>query len=128
MIDRVQFSTGPAVGADGAATATGYSVHVAGKVLAVDYRLLDSPPNTTDLVVSDENDPNGENFVSLGNIAAAGGKYCPRRPIQTNQYADVTYDGTRKVYDYYVVCGRLKATISQANAGDSITLTIWLEV
>ena len=127
MIDRVQFSTGAAVGDDGAATATGYSPHVAGKVLAVAFTRVHAPPNTTDIVVTDEGDPIEESVIAGANLSADLKVY-PRRSVQTNDWIDVTYDGTRKVYDLIPVYGRLKATISQANAGDSITVTVWLEI
>ena len=127
MIDRVQWSTGAAVGSDGAATSTGYSPRVRGCVLAVYVAYLDSPPaGTTDFTLSDEADPAAENIVSLADTATDQKLY-PRRLLEANDGTDLTYDGTRKVYSEYVVHGRMKATIAQANAGDSVTVTVWLE-
>ena len=64
MINRVELSTGLAVGSAGSATATGYSVHVAGKVLAVYVDFQDSPPAaTTDFTLSDEADPASESIT-----------------------------------------------------------------
>jgi len=127
VIDRVQFSTGAAVGGDGAATATGYSPHVRGRVLAVHVAYLDSPPAaTTGFTLSDEGDPASEAIVSLAN-AATDVRLYPRRQVQSNANAGLTYDGTRPVSEPYVVHGRLEATIAQANAGDSATVTVWLD-
>jgi len=127
MIDRIQFGTGAATGSAGAATATGYSdTPVRGRVLAVWVAYTDSPPATTDLTLSDEDDPGGESIVSLSD-ANTDIKLYPRRVIETNDGTDITYDGTRKVYEPYVVHGRLKATLAQADAGDSATITLWLE-
>ncbi len=127
MIDRTQFSTGAAAGSAGAATAAGYSdTPVRGRVLAVQVAYAGSPPATTDLTLSDEDDPAGESIVSLTD-ANADVKLYPRRVIETNDGTDITYDGTRKVYEPYIVHGRLKAALAQANAGDSATITVWLE-
>ena len=126
MIDRIQWTTGPAVGSAGSATATGHSPHVSGRVLAVHVAYVDSPPATTDFTLSDENDPASESIVTLANANTAAKLY-PRRLVETNDGTDITYDGTRNVHEPYPVHGRLKATIAQANAGDSITITVWLE-
>ena len=127
MIRQVQFSTGAAAGADGVATATGYSGGpVAGRVLAVHVDYLDSPPATTDLTLSDAGDPAAESILSLVN-QATDIKIYPRRLVETNDGTDLTYDGTRKVYEPHVVHGRLKAVIAQANAADSCTVTVWIE-
>lgn len=121
MLDRVQFSTGAAVGGAGAATATAYSPHVRGKVLAVHVDYVGSPPNTTDFTLSDEGDPAAESILTLTN-ANTDVRHYPRRQVQTNAGADIAAE-----YDRYVVHDRLKAVIAQANAGDSVTVTVWLE-
>ena len=127
MIDQVQFSTGVASGGAGVATATGHSVRVAGRVLAVHLEYLDSPPaGTTDFTLSDEGDPISEAIVNLVN-AATDLKLYPRRVVQDNANNDVTFDGTNEIYEPYVVCGRLEATVAQANNGDSVMVTVWLE-
>lgn len=127
MIDRIFFTTGPAAGADGSATATGYSPHVSGKVLAVYVDYQDSPPGaTTDFTLADEGDPAAEAIVNLAN-QATDIKLYPRRLLETNDGTDLTYDGTRKVYGEYIVHGRLKATIAQANAADYCDITVWME-
>ena len=126
MIDRVQWSTGTAAGSAGAATATGHSPHISGKVLSVHVAYLDSPPATTDVTVSDEADPASEAIVSLAN-ANTDTKLYPRRVVELNDGTDVTYDGTNEVYEPYVVHGRLEATIAGANSGDSATITAWVD-
>lgn len=127
MIDKITFSTGEAAGSAGSATATGQSVHVSGKILAVYVAYQDSPPaGTTDFTLSDESDPASEAIVSLTD-GATDQKLYPRRLVETNDGTDITYDGTRKVYEPYIVHGRLEATIAQANSGDSVDVTVWLE-
>ena len=127
MIESIKLTTVAAVGANGSATATGYSIHVAGKIHAVHVAYLDSPPaGTTDFTLSDEGDPASESIITLTD-AATDIKIYPRRLTETNDGTDITYDNTRKVYDYYIVEGRLEATIAQANAGDYCNVTVWIE-
>ena len=127
MIDRIQFSTGAAVGSDAAATATGYSSHVSGKVLAVHVDYVDSPPaGTTDFSLSDESDPASEAIVSLTD-QATDIKIYPRRVTEKADGTDILYVAGEEVYEPHVVHGRLEATIAQANAGDSVTITVWIE-
>ena len=126
MIDRIQFTTGPAVGSAGVATATGYSVPVHGEILLVYVDYKGSPPaGTCDFTLKDEDDPSNQNIVSLVDTASDARIYT-RRNIHTNTKSDITYDGTRKVYDYYMVHGRLEATIAQANADDYCDVTVWI--
>jgi hypothetical protein len=125
MIDRAQFSTGAASGSAGSATATGYSAHVSGEVLAVHVDYQDSPPNTTDFTLSDEADPASESIVSLAD-QATDVKVYPRRVTEKNDGTDILYTTGEEVFEPYVVHGRLEATIAQANAGDSCTVTVWV--
>ena len=126
MIDRVQWSTGVAAGAAGSATAMGYSPEVHGLVVAVHVAYVDSPPATTDITLSDEADPASEAIVNLAD-ANTDVKVYPRRQVQDNTGAGLTYDATEPVAEPYVVHGRLEAVIAGANAGDSVTVTVWLE-
>jgi len=125
MIDRVQWSTGVAAGGAGVATATGYSAAIQGEVLAVNVAYLDSPPAaTTDFTLSDEQDPAAESIVSRVD-SATDIKICPRRLTEKNDGTDILYAAGEEVYEPYVVHGRLKAVIAQANNGDSCTVTVW---
>lgn len=127
MIDRVHFSTGAAVGTAGVATATGYSVHVSGKVLAVYIKYLGSPPGaTTDLTLSDEADPASESIITLVD-AATNIKIYPRRVTEQNDGTDILYVAGEEVYEPYIVHGRLEAIIAQANAADYCEITAWID-
>ncbi len=127
MIDRVEWSTGAAVGSAGSATATGHSVHVLGKVLAVYVDYQDSPPaGTTDFTLSDEADPASESILSLVDTATDQ-KIYPRRVTEKNDGTDILYTAGEEVFEPYVVSGRLEATIAQANVGDSVDVIVWLE-
>ena len=124
-VKRYEWSTGAAAGGAGVATATGYSPSMSGEVLAVAVEYVGSPPATTDFTLSAENDPLAESILSLAN-AATDVKHYPRRAVQDNAGADVTFDGTNEIYAPYAVEGRLKAVIAQANNDDSITVTVWV--
>jgi hypothetical protein len=120
MIDRVQFSTGAAAGSAGSATATAYSTWVSGEVLAVHVAYLDSPPSTTDITLSDEDDPSSEAIVNLVD-ANTDIRLHPRRLVEAADGTDAT-----DAFDRFPVHGRLEATIAGANVGDSATITVWI--
>jgi hypothetical protein len=127
MIDRVFLTTGLATDGAGVATATGYSIPVAGKVLAVYVNYQDSPPGaTTDFTLSDEADPASESIVSLTD-QATDIKIYPRRVTEQNDGTDILYTSGEEVFEPYVVHGRLKATIAQANDNDYVDVTVWIE-
>lgn len=126
MIDRVFFSTGAAVGSAGVATATGYSVHVQGEILAVYVAYLGSPPvGTTDFTLSDEGDPASEAIISLVN-GATDQKIYPRRVTEKSDGTDILYVAGEEVHEPYVVHGRLEAIIAQANEADYVDVTVWV--
>jgi hypothetical protein len=127
MISMVVFSTGAATGGAGLATATGYSVPVIGKIMAVYVNYQDSPPAaTTDFTLSDESDPASESIISLAN-QATDIKIYPRRVTEQNDGTDILYVAGEEVFEPYVVHGRLEATIAQANNDDYVDVTVWYE-
>ena len=126
MIDRIQISTGAAVGTDGHATATAYSSGVHGEVLAVYVDYQGGPPaGTTDFTLSDESDPASENIINLPNVAT-NTKIYPRRNVQTQDGTDLEYADGYAQTTPYVVSGRLEATIDGANADDYCIVTVWM--
>lgn len=126
MIDCVEWSTGLTSGGAGASTATAYSPRISGKILAVNVAYIGSPPNTTDVTLSDEEDPAAESIISLAN-AATDIKIYPRRVTEKNDGTDILYTTGEEVYEPYVVCGRLKAVIAEANDDDAAVITVWYE-
>src|SRR4030095_10630714 len=126
MIDVIKFSTGAAVGPAGAATASGRSQHISGRILAINVTYVDEPPGTIDLLVTDENDPAADPILQFFNTNSDR-KYYPRRPGCAFDGADILYVEAFPVYDYFVVHGRLCAVIVGADPGDSVELTVWLE-
>ncbi len=125
MIDRIEIK-GTCVGVDGSATVTAYGPHSQGRVLAAHVSYAGDDPGTTDVTLTDTADPASEAILTLANNATDT-KIYPRRLLETNDGTDLTYDGTRKVYGHYVLHGRPKLVVAQANAGDVITITLWIE-
>jgi len=125
MIDKVQWTVGPAVGGDDAATVTSYSPHVSGFIhkVHVDYTSVAANP---DFTLSDEGDPGSELIVNLLNQKTDITIY-PRRVIELNDGTDITYDGTNEVYDRYIVHGRLEGIFAQADADEQVICTVWIE-
>jgi hypothetical protein len=123
MIDRIQIKA-TASGAAGAASGTAYGPHLRGEVLKVHVNYT-GDTNTMDVALVDEADPAAEEIVDLDDQDTDIALY-PRRVLETNDGTDLTYDGTRKVYAPYVVHGRLKLTVAQADDGDSVEATVWL--
>ena len=122
MIDRIVINTGLTTGGAGASTATAYSQHVSGNIIAVQITYGGSPPaGTTDVTLSDESDPAAENVINKANTAT-NAKHHPLRLAQDNTGADLTV-----IYTPYAVHGRLKLTIAQANDDDYAVATVWLD-
>jgi len=118
MIERVEIEAS-CTGADGSAGAVAFSAPVAGEVLAVNVSYVGDDPATTDVSLTDENDPAGELIVNRANVAADVKLY-PRRALNDN------VGGALTVYGEYVVHGRLKLVAAQANNGDKIKAVVWL--
>jgi hypothetical protein len=125
MIDRIVIS-GTCTGADGSGAITAYSPHVTGKVLAVHLSYVGDDAATTDVTLSDEGDPAAESIISRADTAADI-KIYPRRVTEKNDGTDILYTTGEEVFEPYVVHGRLKLVVAQANTGDVITATVWLE-
>lgn len=123
-MNRIQI-TATASGSAGSATATAHSTHVRGLIHKVHVAYSGSPPATTDVILQDENDPASENIVTLPDNAVDATLY-PRRKTQDNANNNITYDGSNEIYDRYPIHGRLKLSVSQANDGDSVTVTAWI--
>jgi len=125
MIDRVQWTVGPAVGADDAATVTAYSPHVSGFVHKVHVNYTSAAANP-DFTLWDEGDPASELIVNLLNQKTDITIY-PRRVTETNDGTDVLYVAGEEVHDRFIVHGRLEATFAQADADDQVICTVWIQ-
>lgn len=125
MIDRVQWTVGPAVGVDDAATVTTYSPHVSGFVHKVHVNYTSAAANP-DFTLSDEGDPASELIVNLLNQLADITIY-PRRITETNDGTDVLYAVGEEVHERFIVHGRLEGIFAQADPDDQVICTVWIE-
>lgn len=123
-------SSGTAAGVAGSATANQTSTTVIrGKVRSVYIQYLDSPPATTDVTVATAGVSAlpASNILVLSNANTDIVKF-PR--VVTHKRSDgtnVTYDGTNAVYDAQYIHDKVKVTIAQANAGDSVNVYLVIE-
>jgi hypothetical protein len=122
MLDRLQISV-TASGSAGSASGSAYSPPVAGEILKVHVNYT-GDTNTIDVALVDENDPAAEEIINLDDQDTDTTLY-PRRAVQDNADNDVTYDGTNEIYAPYVVHGRLKLSVAQADDGDKVEATVW---
>jgi hypothetical protein len=124
MLDRIHI-TATASGSAGSASATAYSAPVSGFVHKVHVNYT-GDTNTIDVTLQDNVDPASENIVNLADNDTDTTLY-PRRKVQDNTGSDVTFDGTNEIYERYPVHGRLKLAVAQADDGDVVDVTVWLE-
>jgi len=125
MIDLLKILV-TASGGAGTSTGSAYSPHVNGRILAVHVDHSAGGTGATDTTLVDAEDPAAETIYTKSD-SVTDVKIYPRRATQNNAGTNITYDGTRIVYEPYVVCGRLLAAIAQANDGQTATFSVWLD-
>ena len=113
------FSTGAATGGAGVATANVTpAITIKGLVKAIYVKYLGSPPATTDITVATSGVVHpAVTLLSLVNKNTDGWFY-PRVVSQSILGVDVTYDGTRPIYEPAPIYDTVKFTIAQANDAD----------
>ena len=117
------------VGGDGVATGTGVSdVVVKGRIVRVDINFhVSAPAGTTDLTLTQTNEDQAANIVSLTDTVTDVTIY-PTVQLTDNAGTGRTMDGTRPLVDYYPVSDTLTATVSQSNAlTDAAVLEVYYE-
>jgi len=126
MIDLIKLTV-TAVGEDESASGFALSDQIArGRVLAI---FIDSDPaafESTTIEISDLGDPVSETILGIPEITTDL-KFYPRRDVQSEVGANLTYDGTWPVFEPYIVCGQIQASVSLANNNQVTTFYIWIE-
>ena len=102
----------------GSGTVTGYSPEIQGEILAISIEYLDSPPATTDVVISDARDPSGAAILTLAN-ANTDGKWFPRAFL-----CDDLGVATTTVVEHPIE-SILSVVVTGANTGDGINVGVW---
>lgn len=135
MIRSYSWTTGPAVGGNGVATAAASTPDaICGRILAVHVDYLNSPPAaTTDFTLTSVADKvPGEGTLEAQTIltrtdTATAGWFYPRAAVDDSTGADALYAAGFPVREPFVVYSRLTATIAQADANDEAVVTVIVE-
>ena len=123
--ESVTINSGAAVGGDGSATNNNTSSHVVtGQICSIGVTYGDSPPGTTDVTIATAgNNGPALTILTLTN-ANTSGWFHPRHIVDDNAGADITYDGTRVVYDKVCIADNIKVTIAGANSPDTAEVVV----
>ena len=123
--ESVTINSGAAVGGDGSATANATSSHViTGEICSIGVTYGDSPPGTTDVTIATAgNNGPALTILTLTN-ANSDGWFHPRHKADGPDAADITYDGTRLIYDRVCIADNITVTIAQANSPDTAEVLI----
>lgn len=124
-MDVIKFSTFPAEGTAGNASAQGYSPMMSGLVYKVVIDFSGTPPLTSDVNLIDSNDPAGEAIVSLSDVNTLRTLY-PRRAMTTNSGGTITYNGSQFVPTPYPLHGVLRLNLEQSDPGCTAIATVYL--
>jgi len=110
--------------AAGATTASAYSVSIRGKVIAVG---VDYPANTCTVDLDSDGEANAQKILNLA-AASTDKTYYPRTPVCTNTGAETVLSYTAlKVYEPFVVYGRVKLSLASGTAGDTVSVYLMVE-
>lgn len=125
------YNTGPAVGANGSATANSTSKLLSGRVLAVYVKYNDSPPaGTCDVTIATLGTaPSAPTLaiLTLTNTATDGWFY-PRHQVHSSAGAALLYAANGEIVAEAVpIHDQVKFTIAGANAADNADVWLLLE-
>jgi len=119
-LQRIRIESG-SIASDG--TATAYSLPVRGKILSI---RINYPENgcgfnlLTDELVSQTIVNDLQSSIDM--------VIYPRTPVCNNSGSEnVTYDGTNKIHDAFVVHGRLLVTITDGTEDETLTADVIME-
>ena len=123
--ESVTINSGAAVGGDGSATANNTSSHVVtGQICSIGVTYGDSPPGTTDVTIATAGNNGPALTILTLTKANTSGWFHPRHVVDDNAGDEITYDGTRVVYDKVCVADNIKVTIAQANSPDTAEIVV----
>ena len=110
--------------AAGATTATAYSVPIRGRILAVN---VSYPTNTCTVDLDSDGEYSAQKVLDLA-AANTDVTYYPRTPVCINTGAEtIIYNTAMKVYEPFVVYGRIKMSIASGTATETVSVTIIVE-
>ena len=110
--------------AAGATTASAYSVPIRGRVMAVG---VDYPAHTCTVDLDSDGEASDQKIMDLA-AASTDKTYYPRTPVSTYTGAETVLSYTAlKVYEPFVVYGRVKLSVAAGTAGDSVSVYLMVE-
>ena len=112
--ERIKVTT---TGADAAATGAANSERpITGKILKVRLNYHASAPNTTDVTITERIESTDWETIHTETNSTTDVTRYPRRAVEDNAEATVTYDGTNEIYEPYVVNGYVRVAVAGSNA------------
>jgi len=110
--------------AAGATTASAYSVPIRGRVMAVG---VDYPAHTCTVDLDSDGEASDQKILDLA-AANTDKTYYPRTPVSIYTGAETVLSYTAlKVYEPFVVYGRVKLSVAAGTAGDSVSVYLMVE-
>ncbi len=118
-IYREKIAVTGATGGAGVATKTGTSTRVIeGKIIAIHLEYLDSPPNTTDVTITESSNSPATPILTVTDAATNGWFYPAVIPVSVANAAITNAHRPVMIADYVSV------VIAQANDADGVNATI----
>ena len=115
-------SAGTAVGATNSASG------IYGKIHAIYFDYHASTPATADVTVTERIGATDRQTICVETNSTTDVMRYPRRAVEDNAEATVTYDGTNEIYEKYVVNGQIRVAVAQGDAlTDAVVVTVIYE-
>jgi len=110
--------------AAGATTASAYSVPIRGRIIAVG---VNYPTNTCTVDLDSDGEASDQKILDLA-AANTDKTYYPRTPVCIYTGAEtVTWFTAMKVYEPFMVYGRIKLSVASGTAADIISVNVMVE-
>lgn len=104
-------------GSDGAATGAKNTTRpICGKILKVRLDYHASAPATTDVTITERVGSTDWETIHTETDSKTDVTRYPRRAVEDNAEATVTYDGTNEIYELFVVNGYVRVAVAGCNA------------
>ena len=104
--------------------ATAYSIPIRGRILAVG---VDYPTHTCTVDLDTDGEASAQKILDLA-TATTDATYYPRTPVCIYSGGEtVFWEGTNKVYEPFVVYGRIKLTVAGGTAEETVSVYLMVE-
>jgi len=101
---------------------------VCGKILKVRLNFHADAPNTTDVTITERVGSTDWETIHTETSSKTDVTRYPRRAVEDNAGATVTYDGANEIYEPFVVNGYVRVAVAQADAlTDCVVVDIFYE-